>query len=83
MLPEREDFNLFHKGNLCPKYTHNRHTLGISIVETISAIKEKHNTIFGNGYGKLKEQTFRIAHMGDITIDDLKELLAWIDEEIA
>jgi aspartate aminotransferase-like enzyme len=43
----------------------------------------KHNTVFGNGHGKLKEQTFRIAHMGDITLDDLKELLAWIDEEIA
>ena len=36
----------------------------------------------GNGYGKLKEQTFHIAHMGDIAVEDLKELLAWIDEEI-
>ncbi|MHC4556861.1 MAG: pyridoxal-phosphate-dependent aminotransferase family protein [Planctomycetota bacterium] len=60
-----------------------KNTRGISVAETISAIQEKHNTIFGNGYGKLKEQTFRIAHMGDITLDDLKELLAWIDEEIA
>ena len=42
----------------------------------------EHNTIFGNGYGKLKEQTFRIAHMGDITMDDVKELLGWIDEQI-
>jgi len=54
----------------------------INVAETIKAIQEKHNTIFGNGYGKLKEQTFRIAHMGDITMDDLKELLGWIDEEI-
>ena len=23
-----------------------------------------------------------IAHMGDITLDDLNELLGWIDEEI-
>jgi aspartate aminotransferase-like enzyme len=30
----------------------------------------------------VKEETFRIAHMGDITLDELKELLAWIDEEI-
>jgi aspartate aminotransferase-like enzyme len=47
-------------------------------------LQEKHNTIFGNGNGngKLKEETFRIAHMGDITIDDLKELLNCIDEEI-
>ena len=60
-----------------------RNTRSVNVAETISAIQEKHNTIFGNGYGKLKEQTFRIAHMGDITLGDLKELLAWIDEEIA
>jgi len=59
-----------------------KNTKGINVAETIKAIQEKHNTIFGNGYGKLKEQTFRIAHMGDITMDDLKELLGWIDEEI-
>lgn len=59
-----------------------KNTKGINVAETIKAIQEKHNTIFGNGYGKLKEQTFRVAHMGDITIDDVKELLGWIDEEI-
>ena len=59
-----------------------KNTRGINVAETIKTIQAKHNTIFGNGYGKLKEQTFRIAHMGDITLDDLKELLAWIDEEI-
>jgi aspartate aminotransferase-like enzyme len=59
-----------------------KNTRGINVAEVINAIHQKHNTIFGNGYGKLKEQTFRIAHMGDITIDDLKELLGWIDEEI-
>ncbi len=60
-----------------------KNTRGINVAETINAIQEKHNTIFGNGYGKLKEETFRIAHMGDITLDDLKELLGWIDEEIS
>jgi aspartate aminotransferase-like enzyme len=59
-----------------------KNTRGINVAETISSIQQKHNTIFGNGYGKLKEETFRIAHMGDITLDDLKELLGWIDEEI-
>jgi len=59
-----------------------KNTRGINVAATIKAVQEKHNTIFGNGYGKLKEQTFRIAHMGDITIDDLKELLGWIDDEI-
>ena len=59
-----------------------KNTKGINVADVIKAIQEKHNTIFGNGYGKLKEQTFRIAHMGDITMDDVKELLGWIDEEI-
>ena len=59
-----------------------KNTRGIDVAATIKAIQEKHNTIFGNGYGKLKEETFRIAHMGDITLDDVKELTGWIDEEI-
>ena len=59
-----------------------KNSRGINVAQLIDTIQKKHNTIFGNGYGKLKEQIFRIAHMGDITIDDLKELLAWIDEEI-
>ncbi|MEM0161259.1 MAG: alanine--glyoxylate aminotransferase family protein [Thermoplasmata archaeon] len=33
-----------------------------------------------NGYGKLKEKTFRIAHMGDLTPKDIKELLDTMDE---
>ncbi len=57
-------------------------TRGINIAETIKSLKEKHNTVFGNGYGKTKEKAFRIAHMGDITLDDLKELLHWIEAEI-
>ncbi len=60
-----------------------KNTRGINVAETINALQQKHNTVFGNGYGKLKEETFRIAHMGDITLDDLKELLSWIDDEIS
>ena len=79
----KEKFDIFCE----EKYASNtltaiRNTKGINVAETINAIQEKHNTIFGNGYGKLKEQAFRIAHMGDITLGDLKELLGWIDEEI-
>jgi len=79
----KKKFDLFTE----QKYTSNtltavKNTRGINVAETINAIQQKHNTVFGNGYGKLKEETFRIAHMGDITLDDLKELLGWIDEEI-
>ncbi|UCE98715.1 MAG: alanine--glyoxylate aminotransferase family protein [Planctomycetota bacterium] len=79
----KENFDLF-----CDqKYASNtltaiKNTKGINVAETINAMQEKHNTVFGNGYGKLKEQTFRIAHMGDINLEDLKELISWIDDEI-
>lgn len=33
-----------------------------------------------NGYGKLKEKTFRIAHMAECTLDEIKELLNNIDD---
>ena len=59
-----------------------RNTKGIDVAATIGALQEKHNTVFGNGYGKLKQDTFRIAHMGDININDLTELIGWIEEEM-
>ena len=31
--------------------------------------------VIANGYGPLKDKTFRIGHMGDITAEELKELL--------
>jgi aspartate aminotransferase-like enzyme len=79
----KENFELFAP----EKYASNtltaiKNTRGINVAEVINAIQQKHNTIFGNGYGKLKEEIFRIAHMGDINTDDLKQLLGWIDEEI-
>lgn len=36
--------------------------------------------LISDGYGKIKDQTFRIAHMADITMDDLRGVLAAIDE---
>ena len=33
-----------------------------------------------NGYGELKEKTFRIGHMGEWKLDDVKTLLSHIDE---
>ena len=38
--------------------------------------------VISEGYGKLKERTFRIAHMADTQVSELKELLGWIDEII-
>lgn len=53
-------------------------TKGISVKKLNQELGTKGYTI-SNGYGKLKEKTFRIAHMGDITLEEVKELLAVID----
>lgn len=36
--------------------------------------------VIGGGYGKLKDSTFRIGHMGDHTMDELDELLSVLSE---
>lgn len=79
----KEKFNLFCE----EKYASNtltaiKNTRGMVVGDVIKAIQAKHNTVFGNGYGKLKDQTFRIAHMGDITLKDVKEVTSWIDDEV-
>lgn len=38
--------------------------------------------VVGGGYGKLKDTTFRIGHMGDHTMDELEELLAVLSEVV-
>lgn len=40
----------------------------------------KRGFVISNGYGNLKEKTFRIAHMADLTLEDVKELLLNIED---
>lgn len=54
-------------------------TKGISVADLNKELGTRGFAI-SNGYGKLKEQTFRIAHMGDLTLDEIKELIKNIDE---
>ena len=56
-----------------------KNTLGKSVKELNEKLAEKGFSI-GNGYGKLKEETFRIGHMGDHTPEQLEALLASADE---
>lgn len=58
-----------------------KNTRGINIAELREEINEKYDMVFSNGYGsKLKEKTFRIGHMGDHTVEDVKELTDAIEE---
>jgi len=80
----KENFELFCRRQYATNtLTTVRNIRNINVAELIGRVQKKHNTVFGNGYGKIKEQTFRIAHMGDITLDEVSQLLGWIDAEIA
>lgn len=54
-------------------------TRGISITGLNDELG-KRGYMISAGYGRLKDQTFRIAHTGDITVNDLNELLGVIDD---
>ncbi len=79
----RENFELFPE----EKYASNtlttiRNTRGISVSELNKKLGEQ-GYMISNGYGDLKEVTFRIAHMADMTVEEVRELLAVIDKLIA
>ncbi len=59
-----------------------KNTQGISIAELKKRVGER-GYVLANGYGNLKEETFRIAHMADRTVKDMQLYLDVLDEEIA
>lgn len=56
-----------------------KNTKGIS-VKDLNIELGKRGFAISNGYGNLKEKTFRIAHMADLTLEDVKELLHEIED---
>lgn len=55
-------------------------TRGISVSDLNAELVEKHNLRIANGYGNMKEETFRISHMADLTEPDIRGLLATIND---
>ena len=58
-----------------------KNTRGISVSDLNKWLGER-GYVIANGYGSLKEKTFRIAHMADTTLEELKKLLDLITEYI-
>ena len=56
-----------------------RNVRGLSISDLNTFLKQREMRI-ANGYGPLKEKTFRIAHMGEIQMEDIEKLLAAMEE---
>ncbi len=54
-------------------------TRNISVDDLNKTLVRDHGLRISNGYGDLKGKTFRIGHMGDHTVADVRGLLATID----
>ncbi|MGL5069310.1 MAG: pyridoxal-phosphate-dependent aminotransferase family protein [Sarcina sp.] len=76
----KEHFEIFtQEGYYSNTLTNIKNTRGISVSELNKELG-KRGMMLSNGYGKLKEKTFRIAHMADCTVEDINTLLAAIDD---
>ena len=67
------------EGYRSPTVTTIRPPAGWTGPKLAAALRERGYTV-ATGYGKLKEETFRIGHMGDHTMAELEELLGVIEE---
>lgn len=75
-----ERFALFpEKGYESVTLTAIRNNKGLDVAKLNAELGRRGVTI-SEGYGKIKDQSFRIAHMADITMQDLTELLNMIDD---
>jgi aspartate aminotransferase-like enzyme len=63
---------------LSPTVTNVANTRGIGVADLNKALGER-GAMISNGYGDLKEKCFRVAHMGDLTMDDMRWLTAQIE----
>ncbi|SFB34286.1 pyridoxal-phosphate-dependent aminotransferase family protein [Clostridium frigidicarnis] len=76
----REHFEVFpDEKYLSNTLTNIKNTTDLSVADLNKKLGERGFQI-SNGYGKLKDKTFRIAHMADCQMEDIKELLSVLDE---
>jgi len=64
---------------LSPTVTNITNTRGISVTRLNEEL-DKRGVAIANGYGSLKEKCFRIAHMGDLTLEDMEWLTVLIGD---
>lgn len=75
-----EHFRVFpNKKHLSKTLTVIENTRDIVIADLNKALIERGMQI-GNGYGDLKDKTFRIAHMGELTMSDMKDVTSAIED---
>ncbi|MCP4169061.1 MAG: alanine--glyoxylate aminotransferase family protein [Chloroflexi bacterium] len=80
---QHHGFGLFAEpGHASRTVTCLRNDPGIDVPALIAHARV-HHMVLGNGYGKLKNRTFRIAHMGNLTPANMEELFAVLDDYLS
>jgi aspartate aminotransferase-like enzyme len=52
----------------------------IDVAKLQKALKDKYKVLIDGGYGQIKGKTFRLAHMGDETVETVSELHVMLDD---
>ena len=77
----REHFGLFPEdGYESQTVTCVENTQGINVAETVEQVSEEYDFVFSSGYGDISEESFRIGHMGEHTVESVKELTDAIED---
>jgi len=77
----REHFGLFAEaGYESQTVTCVENTQGIDVAATVEQVSEEYDMVFSSGYGDLSEESFRIGHMGEHTVESIKELTDAIED---
>jgi aspartate aminotransferase-like enzyme len=77
----REHFDLFaEEGYESRTVSCIENARGIDVAATIDAVSEEYDMVFSNGYGEIAEETFRIGHMGEHTVESIRALTDAIED---
>jgi aspartate aminotransferase-like enzyme len=77
----REHFDLFaEEGYESQTVTCVENTRDIDVTATTEQVSEEYDMVFSSGYGDLSEESFRIGHMGEHTVDSIRELTDAIED---
>jgi len=77
----REHFGLYPDENhLSQTVTCIENTRDIDVAGTVEAVSEEYDMVFSSGYGSIGEESFRIGHMGEHTVESIRELTDAIED---
>jgi predicted phosphoserine aminotransferase len=77
----REHFELYaEEGYRSQTVTCVENTRDIDVEATVEAVSEQYDMVFASGYGAISEESFRIGHMGEHTVESIRALTDAIED---